>query len=388
MESLKRLKKSEKGSIVLFVLTAMIFMVVVISISYFAMSSKMIEQNKKITQISKQYRASKEDMEQEYRDTLNNASLTLEQAKTTEMFDKTTNTVLVDVYGNRIVVPAGFKIAEDTNDVTKGIVVEDKVGNQFVWVPIGTVYTNVEKTESKTITLSRYTFETDGIPINQNSDIIDDIYEELKTSSYENAVAKNLQEFIDSSNNNCGYYIGRYEAGVIGYDANSIETSNRNSETNWTGYTGDDIQLVCKTGQQVWNYVTQNKAAELSRNMYTSSNFTSDLINSYAWDTAIVFIQEFSGDSDYSNQGAIQSLIAKTGEATDGINNDVRCNIYDMAGNTLEWTTETSNLLNAHCVYRGGYYNPTGIYRTCRRDYKGATNVSSVHSFRPLLYLK
>ena len=36
--------------------------------------------------------------------------------------------------------------------------------------------------------------------------------------------------------------------------------------------------------------------------MYSSSNFESDLINSYAWDTAIVFIQEFSGDTDYSRQ--------------------------------------------------------------------------------------
>ena len=162
-------------------------------------------------------------------------------------------TTLEDTYGNQVTIPKGFKIADDSaTEVTGGIVIEDAtytntIGSQFVWIPVGT-----EK----------------------------------------NAIANDIEEFITSVKEiNHGYYIGRYEAGVVDYDS-SVSTSNSN-KTNWTGYTGDNIKLVCKKEQQVWNYVTQNKASELSRDMYGSeAKVTSDLINSYAWDTAIVFIQE------------------------------------------------------------------------------------------------
>ena len=120
--------------------------------------------------------------------------------------------------------------------------------------------------------------------------------------------------------------------------------------------------------------------------MYSSSNFQSDLINSYVWDTAIVFIQEFSGDTNYSQQRRLQSSIAKCGEATDGINNDVRCNIYDMAGNTREWNTETTSNTYSPCVDRGGSYDRTDVYTSVRSS--STTTYSNDHySARPTLYL-
>ena len=120
--------------------------------------------------------------------------------------------------------------------------------------------------------------------------------------------------------------------------------------------------------------------------MYSNSNFESDLINSYAWDTAIVFIQEFSGDIDYSRQTRIQTTLAKCGEATDGTNNDVRCNIYDMAGNTREWSTESTGSTSNPCVYRGGSYSTAVSYTGARSGY-GATRNDGTFSARPTLYL-
>ncbi len=59
--------------------------------------------------------------------------------------------------------------------------------------------------------------------------------------------------------------------------------------------------MVCKSGKGVWNWVTQYEASELSRDMYGSeAKVTSDLINSYAWDTAIVFIQECGTENNSS----------------------------------------------------------------------------------------
>ncbi len=392
MKLIKRFKESEKGSITLMVLTAMIFLLVVITASYFAISNKSGNQDKKISKIAQQYRASDEDMDQEYTKTLNSVTnLTMEQVQSDGMFEKTTNTEVTDDYGNKIVVPAGFKVTNDANDVTQGMVIEDKDGNQFVWIPVGEIYTDTAKTEAgkKTITLGRYEFAEDGTPTNQGENIIDNYWQELSESTYGNAVAKDIDGFIASAKRNHGYYIGRYEAGVIGYDSNSIVKNNTDSEVNWTGYTnaeGKNLQLVCKSAQQVWNYVTQNKASELSSNMYASSQFTSDLINSYAWDTAIVFIQEFSGGSSYSIQTRIQTTLAKTGDATDGKNNDVRCNIYDMAGNTREWSTETRNSSEYLCVFRGGSYYYSDV-TTSRRSSDTKIYVGDNTSFRPLIYL-
>ena len=57
---------------------------------------------------------------------------------------KTDNTKLKDEKGNRIVVPAGFKIVNGATTVDKGIVIEDVTetatkGSQFVWVPVGPI---------------------------------------------------------------------------------------------------------------------------------------------------------------------------------------------------------------------------------------------------------
>ena len=272
-------------------------------------------------------------------------------------------TTLEDTYGNQVKVPKGFKIANDSaTDVIGGIVIEDAtytntIGSQFVWIPVGTGENAIKKAnkEKVDIALGRYEFTkttseysgssfTEDTTANHNSD-------------YKNAIAKDIEQFKTSVKNNHGYYIGRYEAGVVDYNS-SVSTSNSDYKINWTGYTGDNIKLVCKKEQQVWNYVTQNKASELSRNMYGSeAKVTSDLINSYAWDTAIVFVQKCgkeSNSSTYSRTWGHSSITEGMPQAT-GTNIltetskvDKQCNIFDMAGNCLEWTTETYSSSNGY----------------------------------------
>ena len=57
-------------------------------------------------------------------------------AQNKEMLNKTQNTDIVDSEDKRIVVPAGFMITTDTKLVKEGIVIEDKNGNQFVWIEV------------------------------------------------------------------------------------------------------------------------------------------------------------------------------------------------------------------------------------------------------------
>ena len=294
---------------------------------------------------------------------------------------------LEDTYGNQVKIPKGFKISSDSaTEVTGGIVIEDAtytntIGSQFVWIPVGTGENAIKKANKETvdIALGRYSFTKNSDGTVTTSEFSDRDYTEDTTAShnsnYKNAIAKDIEAFETSANSNHGYYIGRYEAGK----------------------TGDNGFVVCKSGQKVWNNVTQPKASEVSRNMYGSeAKVTSDLINSYAWDTAIVFIQKCGTESNsltYSQTAGL-SLTSTSEPQTTGTNIlnatkkvDKQCNIFDMAGNCWEWTTETSSNSNYACVTRGGIYNHTGFYTSSRYPYNTSSRADSNTSFRPLLYL-
>ena len=313
-------------------------------------------------------------------------------------------TTLEDTYGNQVTIPKGFKIADDSaTEVTGGIVIEDAtytntIGSQFVWIPVGTGENAIKKANKETveIELGRYNFtkNSDGtITTSEYSGSYTEDTTASHDSSRGNAIAKDIEKFKTSANSNHGYYIGRYEAGVVDYNS-SVSTSNSNNETNWTGYTGDNIKLVCKKEQQVWNYVTQNKASELSRNMYGSeAKVTSDLINSYAWGTAIVFIQQCGTESNSSTYSHTVGQSSTSTPQTTGTNIlkatskvDKQCNIFDMAGNCFEWTTETSSNSYNPCVTRGGTYDNSSGHTNYHTN-SNTSYANSYHSFRPLLYL-
>jgi len=248
-----------------------------------------------------------------------------------KVLSTTDNTELQDAYGNKIVVPAGFKITNDATTVDKGIVIEDATsaataGSQFVWIPVGKIYTDTAKTEAnaKTIELNRYTFDENGTPTVQGENVVETYYQELKTSSKGNTTAKSITNFKNSVTTNGGYYIGRYEARTV------TERNSKNDEL---------TQITEKGTDQVYNYVTQLQAASQAQNMYqNATTFTSDLMNSYAWDTATLFLQTCGTNPTYSRKTSINSSLSQTGTTE-----DKQCNVYDMASNLDEFTTETSD---------------------------------------------
>ena len=326
------------------------------------------------------------------------------------------NTKAEDAYGNKITIPKGFKIlehnptsstgavtynytnSEETGEhipaVQDGIVIEDKDGNQFVWVPVGTIKNKNNTTN--TITLGRYEFDSNTGALKSTTPAqvasvenctqavkIDSYYQELSTSrggnsaedsTAQNATARNLEEFISTTLANGGYYIARFEA------------------------SGTASKITSKYNQTVLGNITQPNAAKAAREMYGEIKennklvYASDLVNSYAWDTAIIFIQTYSTGEDansYASQNKSTSF-AKTGK-----NNDKYCNIWDMSGNAYEWTTEYSTYsFNSNvypCVSRGGYYVTDGggarNYTSYRGD-DGTTLSISYYSLRSLLYVK
>ena len=317
---------------------------------------------------------------------------------------------VVDEFGNQITIPTGFHIVTHAEDETvdydysatkkgiptvqDGIVIQDGDGNQFVWIPVGTIK-NKENESTTEIKLGRYTFNGYG-NINEqktNGEAIGTYFTEDTNSSLGNAVAKNIKDFITSATSNGGYYLARYEAGVTNYDEENIKTSNDGEETNWTGYQakeGTTLKLVSKKEQQVWNYITQNRASVEAKTMYPeNNNYTSDLVNSYVWDTAIVFIQTYGGEvnKNYSRHLAANYEMEKSGPDKTGTTTDKVCNIYDMASNCGEWSTETSSHGNGQCVMRGGN---AGSPKDCSST-RNSTNTSYINgggSFRTTIYVK
>ena len=307
-----------------------------------------------------------------------------------------------------VTVPSGFThIAGESKE--EGIVVADSKENEFVWVPVtkkedGTptdpyVETNGMLTKKDgtqvEIQLGRYEFSDTGI--------LEDYTEDTSAnhnSEYENAIALSIENFKTSVEENGGYYIARYEAGVTGdtaFSAEDMEDEYTAPNDTWTGYDGDSNDIVIKSGEKVWNYVTQKKASELCINLKTSNGYTdvtSDLVNSYAWDTAIVFIQKCGTDSNYANQVGLSTTpdnpsnlgkaILAEGNGKDKA--DTQCNIYDMAGNCAEWTTETCSDSNFPCVSRGGFFH-FSTFSTSLRNFGLPTGAGVNGAFRPLLYL-
>ena len=318
------------------------------------------------------------------------------------------NTKAEDTYGNKITIPKGFKVlahgtaagsatytysGDNIPAVQDGIVIENGTDkNQFVWVPVGTIKNKNNTTN--TITLGRYEFDITGelksttpaqVASVENCTKIVTIskdetdYQELSTSrisssSSENTTARNLAEFISTTLANGGYYIARFEA------------------------SGTASKITSKYNQTVLTRITQPNAAKAAREMYGEVKeknelvYASDLVNSYAWDTAIIFIQIYSEKTDYASYN--ETITTGKFTAT-GKNNDKYCNIWDMSGNALEWTTEYSTTSSSSffypCVYRGGCF-VTAIGRagdcTSYRNYDDTTLSGSDIGLRPLLYVK
>ncbi|MFR0922351.1 MAG: hypothetical protein ACLSG7_04480 [Clostridia bacterium] len=374
------IKNKDKGITLIALVITIIILLILAGISISALTNQGLFKNAKAAQNATE-KAEKEqgqrlnEYEDEINKYLNNANedekIGLITDNINKELSKTDNTKLKDEKGNRIVVPAGFKIVNGATTVDKGIVIEDVTetatkGSQFVWVPVGTI----TKTDGTTaiITLGRYDFDATTGKESAYSDtyVEEDSNDSSTLKKCGNTIAKNITKFKNSVATNGGYYIGRYEARTA-----TARSAKDNALT----------QITEKGTENVYNYVTQLQAAQLSQNMYNSDKFTSDLTNSYAWDTAIVFIQNCGTNAKYSRQNSLNTSLSQKGTAT-----DIQCNIYDMASNIREWTTETSSDSKYYCVCQGGSY-PDSDHYTSSRNRSNTSYGPAYLGFRPLLYL-
>ena len=316
-------------------------------------------------------------------------SITVTQAKSNQTVFKDT-TAIKDDLDNVVYIPGGFKVATDSGTkVEEGIVIEDAIegatkGNQFVWIPVGEykVSTTINAEGKLTNNLSRRTFTSSGATEVSGDNVIDSYYygEGATQDKYGEpitTVAKDqIEIFKTKARNKGGFYIGRYEAGT---------EEERTSES-------DPLTTpLVQANKNAYVYVTRDQAKEKSEELYRENSFvTSELISSYAWDTALNFICQTSKEYGYSLATTTSSERANIGtsnkELTGAYTADKYSNIHDLLGNVYERTTEYSSLSVSPCVGRGGGYDYSYSYAAYRGSIS-TSNSNTVVSFRLQLYV-
>ena len=285
---------------------------------------------------------------------------------------------------------SGIVISDNVNDKdkykNKAVVGTDLLGNQYVWIPCTTDSTSSKLQYART----EWGVEADG---DDNSRAIKDeltltdasvTYSNADTANGINAdVSKEIVAQIKAEKASVaqygGYYIGRYEVG-------------KNSDT-----------AVVKYNQTPYASITWSTAYGLAKKIITNSEVNSYLCSSYAWDTAVNFIQNNSTAKNYAtsiegfngnwNPQAVKDPsgnVIKPAGTSQQLNTGLTtqfCNIFDMGGNEAEFTTELNPGTSETVVLRGGsYYNynsPAG-YRW--DDCSGCAHI--LYGFRATLFLK
>ena len=285
-----------------------------------------------------------------------------------------------DAEGNTAKIPAGFAVSnvEGENLVSKGLVIISSNGNEYVWVPCTEdTYKREENAwgieddhgtraikdelELKEVTLSDLEIQN-GITQNVLNEIVEQVYIEK-----------------ESIKNNGGYYIGRYEVGK------------------------ENDNAVIKANQEPYSGIKWSEAYKQAKGIDAGTSATSYLCSSYAWDTAINFIQTHSTATNYAtardnfNDNLIDKEVKdKNGKVIKKANTATKlntglttsyANIYDMGGNEVEFTTELNPNTSETVVVRGGDYRwgnfPAGYRWDCNSFYDGSNS-----GFRSTLFLK
>ena len=201
-------------------------------------------------------------------------------------------------------IPEGFKHLEGT--VVEGYVIVDQNQNEFVWVPVPS-----GQLSSDNIQNTKY---------NDRSTVANEL---------QNSVAKYK-----------GFYIGRYEGSQA-----TLQSTNKSV-------------LLTRKGMIPWTNIDYETASRVVSEMYKDLKYKdvkTSLMSGFAWYTTLSWIDQrvplFSSSTD---RGNYSGQVYPTGT----FKSDFVNNIWDLAGNVREWTTEqyvqTDTSQEDQRVLRGG----------------------------------
>ena len=375
---MKKILKNKKGITLVALVVTIVILLILAGISISTLT------NTGIFEKAKDAREKSEVAEKQQSETLDSYEKELNKYTSDNLeenigvkFEK--NTELHDKNGAKIIVPAGFKVA-NTDDLTveKGIVIEDSKGNQYVWIPCTTEDSKSQLQFKRT----EWDVEDDGGTKASKDELTltcpENYSDNGLTYAVVNEIVAQIKAEKDSVRRNGGYYIGRYEVG----DENGT--------------------AVIKADQTPMANIIWSTAYSKAKGIGGGSGATTYLCSSYAWDTAINFIQN-NGFLNYAKaredsynenwvdknvkdlkgniiKAANKAELLPTGKTTP------KSNIYDMGGNVSEFTTEVMPSTSEPVVLRGGIYGDIGP--AGQRYDIGTSGAGSGGGFRATLFLK
>ena len=276
--------------------------------------------------------------------------------------------VIAKVTEDGVPIPRGFEYVTGTKET--GTVIEDSIGNQFVWIPV------TEGDYKKDFSFkSSY-----GATADNTSD--------------DPSLPNGIKDETADVKKYGGFYIGRYEAGIPTGDTSPI---------NKTG------KPVSKQGAKVWTNINYDNAKASAELMISNDYVQTGLLTGKAWDTTCHWIEDYiktlNANSSLTNSTyygnyynstfkyinssneEVEKLVSKSVKIPAGSTEYTKTkNIYDLAGNVWEWTAEASS---PNRIYRGGdYYDVGDGGPVSRRIIYGPSYTEDYIGFRSRLYIK
>ena len=305
--------------------------------------------------------------------------------------------------------------------IDTGLVIQDASGNEYVWVVVpkslynntdynsndakkpssSTDYANIEYCLHQYTATYRngtdysdtYAADTDNVGWFADATAYNNLKNSMLKSVYENG----------------GFYVGRYEAGIV-------ENRTGYGPTNSNGkFTIEGMPTpVTKADAYPYTHVTRTQAQNLASNANLGTK-TSSLMFGVQWDLVLAFM---SRDTAKINQNTLSELTSNSTTIGNYNNNlweiknvnakylsngkFVQCsnpykkesnsnillttgaddsfsvqNIYDIAGNVWEWTWEKTSDTSGYCARRGGSYNNIGS--AVPATFRGRDNMTYAH---------
>ena len=377
----------------------------------------------------------------------------LEIFETYEQYSAKTSTTATDIYyiytdenGDTAYIPKDFGVgaSDSINKISTGLVVQDSVGNQFVWVPV----------DKNSVVYNGTTVKTDGTdtykPMVQYqtgySESTDEQYFEsirydygkaystkskiasvssgkpahqLGTSNYREPSlvtgAANYSWVFQAGNNQydsvsayykhiCGFssptemgqYMNEQYTNMVksvkeygGFYIGRFETSLT------SGVIGSKINTIAMDSRK--GAETESNYGNLWYGMYNKQDSNRNTKNPYYGSTTVASSMIWGSQYDAMLNWALtgndaEMVYKRTGNhsgsksTTGAWGVDVMNNIFDLSSNVIEWTQEAG--YSAYRVSRGGYYNSVNAYVTSSRDPNGLTNAADIHGSRLTLCLR
>ncbi len=265
--------------------------------------------------------------------------------------------IYIEVIDNRIYIapiPKGFEVStkEGEGTISGGLVITDGA-NEFVWIPVANVSTYIEDsfiqlTDTDRVTNFVYDSQNE-LDYYYGTDYYN--YSDFTYSVDQANVQRSIQTYV-------GFYVGRYETTYDNTDENGVPQGIGIKKGKNVLNASNILQSGTNTTSNEEYFYRWWGLYKAQKDMYESNQSVGSLmISSKQWDEIMTFT-EYDDATRAGDTYKTRPELSGSEYTTDTSKYDVSKNIYDLAGNALEWTIK--GIYNSTRVLRGGTYNNIG----------------------------